>query len=393
MEKDEKKTDHSLNRLNNILKKLNKTSLIGIVVIYILLLAFLLYVIKPRDNYVTFPENYMHEFWNEELSPQITIVANRTVNDNKVSLRYSITSNTIGRGESADPHYKLLSDDKPDAMYYFTELTSYTTPITNSFTLDNSSKNQHPLTMYARLEYTVDKVKHIASFEEPIMLQPTDSEKTEMQKVYDDKYSKYPELAAAISKSGPREGTIQFSLSEKESDKHIYYSGVSIKINDKKTNNYHIDMQSWIITKSGEYLPFIGVYNFSSQRDDYRQSNREIDKRLEPEYICCVLKYTTAAKDDSPKELDKQDVKIYYQQKIENLHEYFDASPKTEPEELDDNPSEKDPNEGNTEYLAMTDKMKTIIGISAGVGVAIIVVLASVVFVKVYNKKEEKKYY
>ncbi len=406
----ENKKENSKKSLNDVIKKLNKTGLILIIIVYILFLSLILALLKPNNKYLSVPA-YEHQFWNEEVSPQITIVGNRTVNDNNsVSLRYNITSSTIARNQdgniSNDPHYKLTSiqlsagvvnklstynEDNINSMYYFTELSSYTTPVTNSFTLDNSSKAQHPMTFYARLEYTVGKERRVASFKEPIKLLPTENEKSDMRSVYDSKYKIYPALAAPIKDNQDKKiGTVQFAANL-NSDKN-YEAGVRIKLDDKDNLKFHIDMQSWIVTEDGEYLPFIGVYNYANRRSNYSQSNRIIDRRLNPAYICCVVSYCVEENKGATQHdeiITTYDQKVCYMQAISSLSSSFDTVPPTEPEEIGE--TKPDVGDYGDERFKLTQTIQLVIGIGSGVLAVGIITVACIITVKMVQKNKHEE--
>ena len=167
MKKDIKdtKTEFSIGKINRIIGKINKTGLILIVLCYIGILAFALSMIGKDISYVVEP-NYEHQYYNNEISPQISLVGVRDFSEGKESLKYSVSVNIAGRlVNNLDPKYKISSfrmfastkgdvvDQVPNDTYYFTEHNTYSTPITHTYTINNSEVSQHPSTFYVRLEY------------------------------------------------------------------------------------------------------------------------------------------------------------------------------------------------------------------------------------------------
>ena len=74
-------------------------------------------------------------------------------------------------------------------------------------------------------------------------------------------------------------------------------------------------MQSWIVTEDGEYLPFIGVYNYTGVSKRFSNSGREIDERLKPEYIAVKVVYRD--------ETNKQEYVSYLKQDITKIKGTF----------------------------------------------------------------------
>lgn len=67
------KKDFSISKINRIISKMNKTSIILLVVAYIAILGFILSTIGKDINYIDEP-NYEHIFYHNEITPQISLV-------------------------------------------------------------------------------------------------------------------------------------------------------------------------------------------------------------------------------------------------------------------------------------------------------------------------------
>ncbi len=154
--------------LNAKINKLSKTAMILVLAVYAVILGGIYTLVTVTRNYLVIPE-YEHVYFNEQVNPKITIKGRRTFDDsNKMTLKYSVNVSTYGRisaSSSVDPGYSLtdfkmsaatvdtITSKAPNNMYYFTEYTTYTTPTTHYYSLDNTSVNQHPNTIYTMIQY------------------------------------------------------------------------------------------------------------------------------------------------------------------------------------------------------------------------------------------------
>ena len=325
MKKEIKKqnTEFSIQKINRIISKINKTGLILIVVCYIGLLSCLLSMVGKEISYVSEP-NYEHQFYNKEISPQITIVGVRDFSEgsSQPNTKYSVSVNIAGRHiDSKDPNYKInsfrmfantkkeLTDTKLSSTHYFTEHTTYTTPITHSFTMDGASNAINPSTFYVRLQYDGNKVE---TFKEEVFLQPTEIEKDKLENWYQNNLETSPSAANILCSADKPVGVIEVQsyVDKDENGKSTgkYLAGVRLTVNDDITDNFHIDMQSWIVTANEEYLPFIGVYNYTGSSKRFTNSGKNIDMKLEPEYIAVKVVYKDKTNNEEHVSYFKQDI-------------------------------------------------------------------------------------
>lgn len=319
-ENNNQKTEFSINKINRIISKINKSGLILIVVVYIVILSLALGMIGKDISYVTEP-NYQHQYYDKEISPQLTIVGVRDFDDDHghAHTKYSISVNIAGRHvDGKDPNYKInsfrmfantknqLDADKPNSTYYFTEHTTYSTPITHSFTVDSSDTGVHPSTFYVRLQY--DNKNKPATFKEDVFLQPTANDIDGMDDWYNLNTEKSPSAANILAfKDQTKPVGVMEVQAYKETDEDgkstgKYLGGIRLTIADEVKEDYHIDMQSWIVTKDGEYLPFIGVYNYTGPSKRFTNSGKEIDERLQPQYIAVKVVYSNNIRTEKDKE-------------------------------------------------------------------------------------------
>lgn len=389
-ENNNQKTEFSVSKINRIISKINKTGLILIIACYVLLLSFALSLVGKDISYISEP-NYEHQFYNKEISPQITLVGVREYTDGVLTTnKYSVSVNIAGRYiDSKDPNYKItsfrmfattkakLTDQNPNNTYYFTEHTSYSTPITHSFTVNSTDSGVNPSTFYVRLQYEKDGVSKVTTFKEDVFLQPTDNDKDGMDDWYNLNIETKPSAANILAFNDLTTPVGRFEAQcykEKDDDGKetgIYLGGVRITIDSQISENYHIDMQSWVVTKSGEYLPFIGVYNYTGPSKTFTNSLKEIDSNVKPEYIVAKIIY----RDES----NETEYVNYFKQEINEINDSFSTS-----QEIG-----KDVDAGN-----VTKNYRTLyvcLIVLASVVLSGCIIGGSYIFIKQADKKKNKK--
>lgn len=365
-------------RLNDKIAKLNKTTMILILAAYALVLGLLYTVVSRSKTYITIP-NYSHVYFNENINPQISIIAIRNFDDDgNEKLKYTVSVSIYGRineSSTSDPGYAInefkmsattteeLNSIDVDSMYYFTEQSSYSTPTTHSYTIDNSTIKQHPLGFYTLLEYKKAGVSYIDTFKEDVFLQPLASEKALMDAYYDANKDVENTSINITDKEGNKIGNLQIVARDGDNE----YLG-SLKITMDTLNyqsRHHIDMQTWVETQGGEYLPYVGVYGYSSQKSNYTQNGRSISKNINPKYVCAKLVYYFGP--DDYKE-------FYFKQDITKLGQAFSSNPLV--------------GDGDNEVPEKNNTWKyVLIGAAIGVVAAVAVVGTVVLVIK---KKESK---
>ena len=337
MKKDNKnqKTEFSISKINRIISKINKTGLILIIAVYVAILSFALSTVGKEISYITEP-NYEHQFYNKEISPQITVVGVRDFDDDHghAHASYSVSVNIAGRHvDSKDPNYKIesfrmfantkeeLIDNELSGTHYFTEHTTYSTPITHSFTMDGTHDAGHPSTFYVRLQYEDNDVTKVETFKENVFLVPTADDKDGM----DDWYNLNSDTApSAVNILGSKDLNSPVGIFEAQSfmdtdedgkETGIYKAGVRISLNETVSKKFHVDMQSWIVTKEGEYLPFIGVYNYTGPSKKFTKSLIDINEELQPEFIVAKVVFRD--------ENNKTEYVSYFKQEIKKINSSF----------------------------------------------------------------------
>lgn len=328
--------EFSITNINRIISKLNKTGIIIIVACYILILTLVLSVIGKDISY-TYEPDYAHQVYNNEINPQITLVGVYDVDDDRsYTTKYSISVNIAGRQvDSKDPNYKIssfkmfastkkeLDSDKVNNTYYFTEHSTYSTPITHTFTLDSSSEKQHPSQFYVRLQYEKEDTTKVSTFKEEVFLQPTSDDIDGMNAWYEENKDVANLSAAKIygvndQSSEAYVGKLETQCyMEKEDGKEtgMYKAGIRVSLNDNAKSKFHVDVQSWIVTKKGEYLPFVGVYSYTGSSKQFTKSLVDLDSNLKPEYIVAKVVYRDSE--------NKSEYVSYFKQSIDQINSSF----------------------------------------------------------------------
>ncbi len=279
------KNSKKVNKINEFVIKLNKSSFMFIIIAYMLLLTLLVVIITPSKNFIVVPA-YQHVVYNDEITPQITLVGIRTFDDDgNMSLRYSVQAKMQGRfnENNVDPkleiiRFQMSSFLENKKMYYFTEQENRTTPISHTYTMTTTEVEENiPDQFFIKINYkNKDGESKIATFLENVMLDMPQG-------------VTYSSVNNITSSADPNKTEVDLDFYATKNEE-AYLASVSIMVNDM-TKKYHIDMQSWVVTESGEVLPFIGVYGYSDQKYSYTLSNREVSLQLKPKELYSYLRY------------------------------------------------------------------------------------------------------
>ncbi|MFA5543005.1 MAG: hypothetical protein WC008_02930 [Bacilli bacterium] len=271
-------------KINEFIIKLSKSAYMFLIIGYLLILTLLIVLITPKYSYIVIPQ-YEHVVYNEDIFPQITLVGLRSFDENdKMTTRYSVQAKLSGRLNEDNNDSKLdilrfqmsafLTTNK---MYYFTEHTNRQTPISHTYTMSSTDTEKNiPDEFFIKLRYKDSSGQEkAASFLEDVMLERPAGNYTSNTKIF--------------STTSPDNADLELRYRVTQNDT-AYQTSVSIIVRDQ-TEKFHVDMQSWIYTEAGEYLPFIGVYGYSDQKYNYTLSNREVNLKLEPQEIHTYLSY------------------------------------------------------------------------------------------------------
>lgn len=323
------------NSINNFLVKINKTGYLLIILGYLGLLLLIVFILSPQKEFVIIPE-YEHQMYNEDINAQITLVGIRSYNDSgDETVRYSVSAKLSGRlnSENVDPKLEIISFQMSaylttNKMYYFTEQTNRTTPISHTYTMFSSESEKNiPETFFVKIRYKdQDGVEKVATFQEEVMLELTNKEK----------YSNSNTLKHIDeeTKTEVNDVELKFIATPNEDDEGGYHVSTWIDVNDL-SQKYHIDMQTWVVTKTGRAVPFMAVYGYSDQKNTYMLSNREVRSELEPKEIYAKLVYYI---ENSNGDMERRE--ILYKEEIANLPTAFSDAPTIPVEET---PTEETP--------------------------------------------------
>jgi hypothetical protein len=287
------------------IQKLNKTALVVIVGVYAIFLFLILAIVTPKRNYTLIPD-YEHVFYSQEIAPQISIVGVRTYVDEKISLSYSVSALLKDRNEQESypiTSFRMSASTTTNEMYYFTEHNSYTTPISHSYSMSNSSKDQVPETFFVALQYKKNGEQKAATFKENVMLNFSNSEKS----LFGD--TNTIKINASSDKSD-----VRLSFRAPKNTEGNYSIGV--KLFTSKEVKYHIDMQTWLVDEEGTALPFIGVYGYTSDTEDYSNTGREVIPQLNAKYLYAKVVYQTQNGTKT----------MYYMQELSEIAESFQST-------------------------------------------------------------------
>lgn len=389
--KENKRNDFSISTINRLISKINKFGLVLIIAIYILILSFTLSLVGKEISYVNEP-TYEHQLRKVDISPQIALTGNYTFEDghNHAHTKYSVSVNVAGEQiDNKDPKYKItnfrmfaatkesLTDSKNEGNHYFTEHTTFSTPITHTFSMDSSHEGNHPSTFYVRLEYVKNEVTKIRTFKENVFLQPTEKDIDELDLWYNTNKDGEKISASNIYDSTDKiEDNIVgkfetqcYMDTEEGIATGIYKAGVRIVIDEDLDKEFHIDMQTWIVTEDGEYLPFIGVYNYTGPSKKYTNSLKDINEDLKPRYIAGkIVYYDEDCKSD-------EDAKVtYFKQDINQIQNTFSTHSET----------------GSDAGEIIKNNTPLYIGLSVlgAFAAAALVIAGSMIYVKNFKKEE-----
>jgi len=309
-----KTVDANRKSINDVIMKLNKPAYVGIILVYIVILLILTIVFFPKSSFLVIP-SYDHHTEAQEIQPLIRIIGIRNVDDNgKVTTNYSIAASLNGKttetnvaGKYPIGRFQMSSLLESDTVQYFTEQQNRTTPITHTFSLnDLDGKSRIPEEFYIKLNYTDnDNVDQTTTFKEEILKIGNQNQYNNINIIVD----KEMEVAEGESQ---RQVRLNFVGKVEQNN---FALRMSIEITDD-TRPYHIDMQSWIVTETGEVLPHIGVYGFTTNNS--YQTSDGIDLDLKPKYVFSRLVYH---------EEGKKPQNIYYKESLSNLPTSFNNLP------------------------------------------------------------------
>lgn len=284
--------DNIITKLNKTLLKINRPTLVGIILVYAVILILIFIVLFPKQSFFVVP-NYPHHTNYNDINLELRINPTRSVEDDgKIKTTYGITAALDAlEKDNVTPKYKfenfqmstLLESEK---MYYFTEKNTGETPIAHHYSLDSTTAIQTPQDFFVRIKYLdQDEEEQTLTFKENMLDMGSKN-----------RYSKYNIITDEEKHSGIDRKTqvrIDFYGSRVEND-FVLRSQIEVVDISKP---FHLDMQSWIISDSGEVYLATGVYGFSRRNYYVPPTPHLIDVKLRPEYIYSKVVYYEEGKE------------------------------------------------------------------------------------------------
>lgn len=270
--------------------KVNVLTIFLIVILYGTVLFVSANAVFPKVDYSNVL-NYGPGTYNEDLSSHVLFFGNaeedqvtpgqykittkmypyvRPKNNAKVAIiKYAFS----GLDSDGDMRYYIENPRRNDNKYY-TDLVYYTDVYRHTFSNSIVHQKDNELDkIFVKVRYrlTVDETeetKLIELSENVLKLDNIDSYKS----------NNFNDLV-----------TITYTLKDRISDPKQFDSNLKIVLADK-TKKSHINLQSWFVTEDDQIIPFIGLYNYSYNKD-FDSSNVYVNK-VESKYIYTRLVYT-----------------------------------------------------------------------------------------------------
>ncbi len=256
-------------------------------------------------------KQYEHHLYSDDVFCQIYISATNEFDEEKngVNTDYGIYVSINGRKiDEVTQNYKVdhlkmfattlskLTDKKTSDIYNFTEKLNYMTPITHFLPIRNKDNTQYPAEFYINLKYENNGEAIETYFKEEILVQPTKKDIKKIESLYKENGSTSTDEVNILDKKNDTYGVVKLNVVD-AAEEEKYYTYIEIETNDERTNKFHIDMQSWIVTEDGQYLPHMGVYNYAGISKNFNK-NMPIDKNIKPKYIIIKTIYFNVDKDE-----------------------------------------------------------------------------------------------
>lgn len=293
--KNKKQEEITLGRkIFNFPEKLNLISMFVIIVLFgVVFFAFANIITPSESDYIIIPEYEKNKFDQTlEINPFLLVVATTaksTSSDDLYSLSYRVypyVSNLNGKNVG-NARYTFTALDNSNIMRYFIE--SPTTGYKVSFSHHSYGKtiivNDQLKKLFFDVDYKLPQndgttIEKSISFEEEIL--------TFSKKEFDSQPTLGRTEIVKILK-------LNYILQQRSSNENQYQFTFKMTL-DNPASYYKINMQTWIETKSGDIVPFVGLYNYSRQATfDLSSYYEYINKDIEPMWIYTKLEYTNQA--------------------------------------------------------------------------------------------------
>jgi hypothetical protein len=279
-------------------EKLNLTTYFLIIALYTLILAVTIALALPKINYRVVLDYPAGEY-NEDINPFLfvrTTPAKASDDEEKIELSYSFYGYIKPVSANKPTKYRLAVSglDVNETMQFFYESKDNLKAIPlNHHYLNTGVKSEGFKKYFIKIIYNQvlndeEVFKTLKVSEEVLNL----NKKEMKSKKFSEAENEYLEISFRI-----RAGD----------DKHDGYVTLDPK---NKESDYHINMQSWLVTEDGVIYPFIGIYNYNSKEKFNPNYASTIHKYLNVEYIYAKAEYIDA---------DGKITTIYYKEKLADL--------------------------------------------------------------------------
>ncbi|MDD3999548.1 MAG: hypothetical protein PHX62_01465 [Bacilli bacterium] len=282
----------------NFPERINLLASFLIILVYTFILAVILNVAIPKMDYRVQPD-YPEGQYNEDINPFLFIRSTPTKNEESGEIEVNYWFYTyikpISANKPTNVRYAYSALDQDGIMRYFNESSKngVSIPI-NHHSIASNIKSTGFSKYYIKVIY--DQVlneekdtKTLKISEEVLKL----SKKELTEEVFRNEANEYVDLSFSVS----------------DYNEQQYRGNLNVDSKNKEID-YHINLQSWLVTEDGKIYPFLGLYNYNF-KDKYYPSSypSTIYKYLHVEYIYAKLEYQDA----------NGFQQIYYKEKLDNL--------------------------------------------------------------------------
>jgi hypothetical protein len=267
-----------------------------IIVVYSLIIALITNLALPKIDYHV-RLDYPAGEYNEDINPYLFVRGTpEKTEDNEIEVNYSLYAyiRPVSANKPTNVRYSCSALDRDGIMRYFFEASKsgYSIPLTHHTTVTN----------FKSVGFSKYFIKVIYN-----------------QILDEDNVSKVLRISEEVLTLGKKElndeafnnSEVDLSFKIKDINEDKYEGFITVDPLDKEAK-YHINLQSWLVTKDGKIYPFLGLYNYSHQAKFNPSYQSTIYKNLNVDYIYAKLEC---------RDLDGNISRIYYKEAIGNLLE------------------------------------------------------------------------
>lgn len=286
---------------------INNLTFVLIIVLYGFILGLILTLAFPKMSYQVVPD-YPFGKYDTEINPYLFVRAVPTEVENndqekEIDVLYDLYAYIRAMNNNNKPSkvkFGFSALDNDERMNFFTEplqRSGYTPPLTHYSIGSKLSNKSGYDEFYLRTQYKikvdgVDQTKFLKIAEKVLKLEKK-------------------ELSSSQFTQSPNDlVNITFRVKDSNTTDNQYEGTVIIEAKDL-TKNYHINMQSWLVTEDQKIYPFLGLYNFCSKvKFDTTNYPSTIYRYIKPAYIYMKLEYQSETGEISY---------IYYKESVSTL--------------------------------------------------------------------------